>query len=55
MASEHEDFTAMFSSLGGAIGGFNPLMSVNLSGICATTKLLQCPYVRARPFRISET
>ncbi|KAK4702978.1 hypothetical protein P7C70_g3241, partial [Phenoliferia sp. Uapishka_3] len=42
MSSQHDDFTSMFAGLGGfAGGGFNPLMSVNLSGICATTKLLQ--------------
>lgn len=32
-----DDFTAAFAGL----PGFNPFMGVNLSGTCATTKLIQ--------------
>ncbi|KAI0055379.1 hypothetical protein BV25DRAFT_1921855 [Artomyces pyxidatus] len=36
------DSAAFAHSIFGGLPGFNPLMFVNTSGLCATTKLLQC-------------
>ncbi|GAA5969088.1 hypothetical protein JCM3765_003434 [Sporobolomyces pararoseus] len=41
MSHQFDDFSSVFAGL----PGFNPLMSFNMSGTCATTRLLQCPYL----------